>query len=102
MTRIIQSYILDIISLLCLYNFKQTYWSRYQLGIVSDESNACCSSEGAAVKKLALEEPHQLEPSADTKQVRNAGSDQVILDLLCLYCHEFLEIVIPHRNGTQI
>ncbi|CAA0327762.1 unnamed protein product [Arabidopsis thaliana] len=48
----------------------------YQVGIISDESNACNSSDRAA-EKLALEEPRQvLEPLSDTKQIRKAGSDQ--------------------------
>ncbi|CAN8239197.1 unnamed protein product [Cochlearia groenlandica] len=41
----------------------------YQVGIASDESNACCSSERAAETSFALEEPRQVESLADdTKQ----------------------------------
>ncbi|KAG7589643.1 Protein kinase domain [Arabidopsis suecica] len=47
----------------------------YQVGILSDKSSACCSSDGAA-EKIALEKPHQLEPLADTEQIGKAGSEQ--------------------------
>ncbi|AAC18797.1 Contains similarity to Ste20-like kinase homolog from A. thaliana chromosome 4 contig gb/Z97336 [Arabidopsis thaliana] len=48
----------------------------YQVGIISNESNACNSSDRAA-EKLAFEEPRQvLHPLADTKKIRKAGSDQ--------------------------
>ncbi|CAH8257720.1 unnamed protein product [Arabidopsis lyrata] len=47
----------------------------YQVGILSDERNACCSSDGVA-EKLALGKPHQLEPLADTEQIGKAGSEQ--------------------------
>ncbi|CAE5963677.1 unnamed protein product [Arabidopsis arenosa] len=47
----------------------------YQVGILSDKSNACCSSDGVA-EKLALEKPHQLEPLADTEKIGKAGSEQ--------------------------
>ncbi|KAG7586549.1 Protein kinase domain [Arabidopsis thaliana x Arabidopsis arenosa] len=47
----------------------------YQVGILSDKSNVCCSSDGVS-EKLALEKPHQLEPLADTEQIRKAGSEQ--------------------------
>lgn len=53
--------------------------SRYQVGNPCDESNASCSSEGAA-EKLDIEEPHQIEvePLKDTKQMTKTESEPVI------------------------
>jgi serine/threonine-protein kinase OSR1/STK39 len=57
----------------------------YQVGIISNESNACNSSDRAA-EKLAFEEPRQvLHPLADTKKIRKAGSDQQVVLDCCEY-----------------
>ncbi|KAL1215360.1 Serine/threonine-protein kinase BLUS1 [Cardamine amara subsp. amara] len=46
----------------------------YQVGMLSDGRNACCSSGGAETK-LALEEPDQLQPLVDIKQMKKAGNE---------------------------
>ncbi|KAL1189838.1 Serine/threonine-protein kinase BLUS1 [Cardamine amara subsp. amara] len=46
----------------------------YQVGMLSDGRNACCSSGGAETK-FALEEPDQLQPLVDIKQIKKAGSE---------------------------